>query len=82
MRNANEEYPQSNSWPAGWTAEKEREYQRKESFRLTERCPLCGEVLAYGHILPHGNGYAHRRCILQANKLDTFQYAPASKPRP
>jgi hypothetical protein len=67
MSNANEEYPQSAGFPAGWTADKEREYQRKDSFRMTGCCTLCGDVLAYGHILPHGSGYAHRRCILQAN---------------
>jgi hypothetical protein len=59
-----EKYPQSNGWPIGWTDKKEKEYQRKESLRLTTNCPICGSILGHGHIIPYKNSYAHRRCVI------------------
>ena len=53
---------------ANWTAEKEKEYQRKIYFEKHEKCLLCGKGLWYGHILKYKEGYAHRRCITQLAK--------------
>ena len=64
-----DELDPSKNWPKGWTAEKEAEYQRKESLGETGICPLCSKILGHGHIMPirQGCGYAHRQCVLKTN---------------
>jgi len=62
----------------GWTEDKEREYLRKQTFVNNKKCPLCHKALLYGHLIKHGEGYAHRRCVLQ--HLPTARFTEETKP--
>jgi len=63
-------YPVSEFWPKGWNDEKEAVYQNKKMYEETKMCPICTKPLAYGHIIPYKDGYAHRRCVLQSTTVN------------
>jgi len=43
----------------------EKYYAKQDAARLTEKCFICGHILAHGHIYEIDGKWCHRVCWLQ-----------------